>query len=176
MQRQKLNLPVYARSNETIPYPKGGFKGAYFETYHDYDVLWFVWDKDGIIPESIIVDDWEPIVLHWEDGDLIGVSVRRHYRWKDYCAEHLGLKDRSSFSEPLEVIFLGSNHGAYVRTPGDDEFEAEKAKHARLSFQLRDISKSEVLSYARKPHIGVREHILLSLGKDVYERADDFEC
>lgn len=175
MQRHRLKFPVFAETDETIHHPQGNFKHVYFETYDTYDVIWFVWDRDDNVPEFIIEDDWEPIVLHWQNSKLVGVSVRPHFRSVDYYAAGLGIPDKLVFSEPLEVEFLTSNHGALVRTPNDEEFEDNKADLSRLEYEFETIYRWAVPNFARRPWISLRQSpFFLNVGEDIYRRSERF--
>lgn len=147
--------------------PYGPFFGVRVERHERYDIFWFIWDKDGIVPKSIIPEDWEPAILFWHRKKLARVTVRLHYEWIDYSSPTL---DEPHFSLPLRIIFTGSNHGPLVRKVDDQIFDILVSSHKRLEFEYRTIREDEVPSYARKGFFN-RRGILVGAGQDIHERA-----
>ena len=139
------------------------------EQHERYDIFWFVWDKDGIIPTRIIPEDWEPLILYWRGNNLARATVRLHYEWTDYSSHNL---DEPHFSLPLKVIFAGSHHGALVRKDNDPLFDILVQSHKRLEFDYQAIREEDVPPYARKGLFN-RRGILVGAGQDIHERAQE---
>jgi hypothetical protein len=122
-----------------------------YEQHQNYDIAWFVWDRDGSMPETVIEDDWEPLILFWRGSELIKVTVRRHYFWRDYFADpNLG----DAFSMPLQVIFEGTHHGPRVRplegAASFDESAGDKDYYGELHHDYQSIKREKVPEYAQK--------------------------
>jgi hypothetical protein len=52
------DIEAYAEIGESKISPRGPFRGAKYEENKGYDIAWFVWERDGIVPQSIIPNDW----------------------------------------------------------------------------------------------------------------------
>ena len=115
------DIEAFALTRECIVFPRGNFKGARFEEHDNYDITWFVWDRDGLVPESIVEDDWEPVIQFWKGEKLVMVSIRPHYRIREYFS---GRKDRPNFAQPLKVVFETSSHAARLRNDQDTRFDS----------------------------------------------------
>ena len=163
------NIETYATPSQAINSPKGPFIGVRVEQHERYDIFWFVWEKDGIIPKRIIPEDWEPLILYWRGNNLVRVTVRLHYEWTDYSSPSL---DEPHFSLPLKVIFTGSNHGALVRKEDDPVFDISVLSHKRLEFDYQAIREQDVPPYARRGFFN-RRGILVGAGQDIHERAQE---
>lgn len=146
------------------------FKGANYERHGNYDIAWFVWEKDGLVPESFIPDDWEPLILFYGKDGIVKVTVRLHYEWRDYYSDP-GLGEQ--FTLPLQVIFEGINHGPRVKTKGDDSFEADRTDVTHslfLTYQFRDIDEKRVPDYAQKSFFN-RKGVRLRSRQSVHDKA-----
>lgn len=163
------NIEAYATPAQAVDWPQGPFYGAKIELHERYYILWFVWDRDGIIPKSIIPEDWEPLILYWHGDDLVRVTVRLHYQWIDYSSSNL---DEPHFSLPLKVMFTGSSHGPLVRREDDIAFDVSLQFHTRLDYEYQTIREEDVPAYARKGFLN-RRGILVSAGQDIHERAEE---
>lgn len=169
MPRAWENIEAFATPSQSVNWPQGPFFGARVEQHERYDIFWFVWDRDGIIPKSIIPEDWEPIILYWHGNDLVRVTVRLHYEWIDYSSPNL---DEPHFSLPVEVIFTGSNHGPWVRKKDDTIFDTSVQSYIELEPDYQSIKEDDVPAFARKGFIN-RRGILISAGQDIHARAEE---
>jgi hypothetical protein len=162
---------AFALAAETAEYPDGNFKGAMYEQHQNYDIAWFVWDTDGSMPEMIIEDDWEPLILFWRGTELVKVTVRRHYVWRDFFAD---AKLGDAFSTPLQVIFEGTHHGPRVRTlegaASFDEDASDKDYYGELRHNYMSIQREKTPDYAQKTTLSV-DGAWIRLNKSVHDIA-----
>ena len=164
-------IEAYATPSQSVPAPQGPFFGVRVEKHDRYDILWFVWDKDGIIPKYLIREDWEPIIQYRHKDELVRVTLRYHYEWKDYSAPDL--QDEPHFSLPLKVIFTGSTHGAIIRKLHDTMFDILLHSHKKLDPSYETIIHEEnVPSFARRGLLN-RKGIMVAVGQDIHERAQE---
>jgi hypothetical protein len=163
-------IEAYASPRQAVNFPDGSFFGVRIEQHEKYDIRWFVWEKDGIVPKQIIPEDWEPVILFWHDKELVRVTVRLHYEWVDYSAANL---DEPHFALPLRIIFAGSNHGPLVRRRGEDPiFDMLLSSEKSLEFDPQVIREDQVPQYARKGLFN-RHGIFVSVGQGIHERAQE---
>lgn len=144
-------ITAYAVKEECIIFPEGPFREARWEEQKNYDIAWFIWDRDGSFPKAIIPLDWEPLILFWKEEKLAMVTARPHFRWKDYPT--IG-NEASRFTLPLTVVFEGTHHGAKVRNKSDESFDQRlDEKYELLDYNFEAILPKDVPSYASRPTI-----------------------
>jgi hypothetical protein len=148
MVRNWESITAYALRKKCIVFPEGNFREARWEEHTHYGIAWFVWDRDGSFPKFLVPQDWEPLILFWKKEKLVMVTARPHFGWRDYGVK---LTDSFRFSLPLTVVFEGSNHGARIRTP-DDQDEVDE-NYQLLDYQFNGILTKNVPPYARSPRI-----------------------
>jgi hypothetical protein len=163
------NIDAYATPSQCVAAPEGPFLGVKVEQHERYDIFWFIWDKDGIVPKRFIPQDWEPVILYWKSDKLARVTVRYHYEWTDYSAPDF---EQPHFSLPLRVIFTGSNHGAIVRKENDPLFDFSLQSHRKLEFDFKATREEDVPSFARKGFLN-RRGALIAAGQDIHDRAQE---
>lgn len=167
----KSKRPPYVEAY-CLPEEIQGFKNAHYEKHESYDIAWFVWEKDGIVPESFIPDDWEPLISFWVDDRLVKLTIRLHYEWRDY---YFDSKFGEQFSLPLQVIFEGINHGPRVKTLGDSTFDADREDISHsflLRYTFKEIDTKRVPEYAQKSFFN-RRGILFRSRQSVHEKAKE---
>jgi hypothetical protein len=164
------DMEVFARPDEVNQPPNGHFKSARFEqnlqnNQYGYDILWFVWDRDGPFP----LDDWEPVIFFWKDVELIGVTTRPHFGWEDYS--NLSY-DEKHFVYPLRIIFRDSWHAGYLTTYlTRNETDIEIANTlSSLKFVPIAIAPEDVPPNARKARFS-RRGFLPGFGQDIHDEA-----
>jgi len=165
-----ISLPqikTYASKKECQRFPNGPFLGVKLERHDRYDIIWFVWERDGLIPKQIIPQDWEPVILFWKNGNLARVTVRRHFEWRDFYSTG---NDVPIFSSPLSIIFSGSHHAPLVKNNWDQTFDELVQMHDRLGFEFEPVS--DIPSYARRA-IFKRNGLYVGRGEDIYDRVRD---
>ncbi len=158
-------IKAYASASEYQRFPKGPFLGVKCEKHGSYDIFWFVWEKDGVIPKQIIPQDWEPAILFYKNQNLVQVTVRRHFEWQDFYSAG---DDVPVFTLPLTIIFTGSHHAPVVRNNWDTTFDDLQSLHYPLEFQVESVPSCP--PYARRA-IFKRKGIFLQRGQDIHERA-----
>ncbi|MHB2036217.1 MAG: hypothetical protein ACYCPW_05690 [Nitrososphaerales archaeon] len=158
-------IKTYASKRECQRFPHGPFLGVKVERYDRYDILWFVWERDGLIPKQIIPQDWEPVIFFRKNESLVKITVRRHFEWHDYYSTG---NDVPIFSIPISIIFSGSHHAPLVRNNYDSSFDELLDRHEPLLFDFEHIST--VPPYARRA-IFNRRGLYVQRGDDIYERA-----
>ena len=125
-----------------------------------------MWDKDGLVPKSIIKQDWEPLVLFWKDGKLARLTVRHHFQWRDYSADG---RDEPNFDLPLRVLFVGSNHAPLVKNNKDATFDFLLSSHLRLQYKAEPIQQAP--PFARKAILNLRGFVPVAR-QDINDRAE----
>ncbi|MGH2637867.1 MAG: hypothetical protein ACRDF4_01045 [Rhabdochlamydiaceae bacterium] len=163
---------AYALDSESELIPKGHFMGARFEqslqrSKFEYDIIWFVWDRDGIFRR----DDWEPLILFWKDTELIQVTARPHFEWQSYYAQGYG---EPNFVYPLKVAFITTYHAAVLETTqGNDGFEETILDYKRIDIRPKSILTASVPASAQKAWFNKKGHHV-SFGQNIHDKA--IEC
>ena len=158
-------IRAYASTREVRKFPQGPFLGVRLERQERYDILWFVWERDGLVPKQIIPQDWEPVMLFYKNRDLVQVTTRPHFEWHEYYSDGI---DVPNFTRPLSVIFAGSHHAPLVRNNQDNTFDDILPLYAPLD------TRTEIITDAPKfaqTSIFKRRGLYVQLGQNIHERA-----
>ena len=139
------------------------FLGVYLETGKQYEIYWFVWDRDGLRS----IQDWEPVLLVYrEDGTPAYCAVRPHFSWDEVPFDDLELSNDGC----VMVLFAGSHHGPVLKTKNEIRyFEQQLRKAVEIKAPHNRISREKVPKEARNPPLPILRFSLVDVDKKIEE-------
>ncbi len=138
------------------------FLGVYLETGKQYEIYWFVWDRDGLRS----IQDWEPVLLVYrEDGTAAYCAVRPHFSWDEVPFDDLELSDGC-----VIVLFAGSHHGPVLKTKNKIRyFEQQLKKSVEIKVPHIRILREEVPEEARNPPLPILRFSFVDVDEKIEE-------
>jgi hypothetical protein len=139
------------------------FLGVYLETGKQYEIYWFVWDRDGLRS----IQDWEPVLpVYRKYGTPAYCAVRPHFRWNEVPFDDLELSDDGC----VIVLFAGSHHGPVLKTKNEIRyFEQQLKKAVEIKAPHNRISREKVPKEARNPPLPILRFSLVDVDKKIEE-------